>query len=106
MNERRAAPRVRVDLQARWEGVLTQQQAQVTSLSTSGCFLLSGGQVEPKELIRLEISLPDQTPIYFWAEVVEAAYEIGFAVRFTAMEDEDQRRLAEYVAGELKRPAK
>jgi PilZ domain len=106
MNERRTAPRVKVNLQARWEGVLTQQQAQVTSLSTSGCFLLSGGQVEPKELIRLEITLPDQAPLYFWAEVVDAADEIGFAVRFTSVEDDDRQRLAEYVAGELKRASK
>jgi hypothetical protein len=106
MNERRATPRVKVNLQARWEGVLTQQQAQVTDLSTGGCFLLSGGQVEHKELIRLEIMLPDQTPLYFWAEVVDAAYEIGFAVRFTSMEDDDRQRLDEYVAGELKRASK
>lgn len=103
MTERRAAPRVRVDLRARWEGVITQEQAQITDLSTTGCFVLSGGQVEAKELIRLEIELPDQSPIYFWAEVVDAAYEIGFAVRFTAMDDDDQRRLTEYVANELKR---
>ena len=102
MNERRAAPRIPVDLPARWEGVLTQQKAQITNLSVNGCFILSGGQVEPKELVRLEIELPDQSPVYFWAEVVDAAYEIGFAVRFTATEEDDQRRLAEYIDLQLK----
>jgi len=101
MDERRRAPRVKVDLPARWEGVLTQQQAQVSDLSVNGCFLLSGGQVESKELVRLEIELPDG-PIYFWAEVVDAAYEIGFAVRFTAIEDVDQKRLNDFVASLLK----
>jgi PilZ domain len=98
--ERRGAPRVKVDLPSRWEGVLTQQQAQVTNLSINGCFLLSGGKVEPKELVRLEIDLPDG-PTYFWAEVVDAAYEIGFAVRFTAIEDDDERRLSDFIAQEL-----
>jgi uncharacterized protein YlaN (UPF0358 family) len=102
MDERRRAQRVEVDLPARWEGVLTQQQSQVTNLSVNGCFVLSGGKVEAKELVRLEIDLPDG-PIYFWAEVVDAAYEIGFAVRFTAIEDEDQKRLTEFIAGELNR---
>ena len=102
MEERRKAPRVRVDLTARWEGVLTQQQAQVTNLSVNGCFLLSGGRVEPKELVRLEIELPDG-PVYFWAEVVEAAFDIGFAVRFTAIEDEDEKRLSDFVTQELKK---
>jgi hypothetical protein len=92
-NERRRAPRAKVNLPARWEGVLTQQDATVTSLSKNGCFMLTGGAVEPKELIRLEIELPEGEPIYFWAEVVEAADEIGFAARFTSMTDDDEARL-------------
>ncbi|HZE72751.1 MAG TPA: PilZ domain-containing protein [Pyrinomonadaceae bacterium] len=103
MDERRRASRVKVDLPARWEGVLTQQQGQITDLSINGCFVLSGGQVEPKELVRLEIVLPNQSPMYLWAEVVDAAYEIGFAVRFTATEDEDEKRLAEFIEAELRR---
>jgi hypothetical protein len=103
MEERRGAPRVKVNLPARWEGVLTQQQAQVTNLSVNGCFLLSGGKVEPKELVRVEITLPGQNPMYFWAEVVDAAYEIGFAVHFTSTDEEDQKRLSDFVEAELKR---
>jgi len=103
MEERRRTPRVKVDIPARWEGVLTQQQAQITSLSVTGCFLLSGGKVEPKELVRLEIVLPNQEPMYLWAEVVDAAYEIGFAVRFTATDDEDQKRLSQFVEAELRK---
>jgi hypothetical protein len=103
MDERRRAPRVKVDLPARWEGVLNQEQAQVTDLSITGCFVLTGGRVEGKELVRLEIDLPDQDPLYFWAEVVDAAYEIGFAVRFTAMEEEDEKRLSDFINSELKK---
>ena len=103
MDERRRSPRVRVDLPARWEGVLNQEQAQVTDLSITGCFVLTGGRVEGKELVRLEIDLPDQDPLYFWAEVVDAAYEIGFAVRFTAMEEEDEKRLSDFINAELRK---
>ena len=103
MDERRISPRIKVDLPARWEGVLSQQQGQITSLSVTGAFILSGGKVEPKELVRLEIDLPDQEPVYFWAEVVDAAYEIGFAVRFTSVEDDDHKRITDFVANELKR---
>ena len=95
--ERRRSPRVKVNLPARWEGVLTQQEASVTDLSKTGCFVLSGGKVEPKELIRLEITFPDNEQIYPWAEVVEEASEIGFAVRFTSMDAEETKRLAQYV---------
>lgn len=95
--ERRRAARAKVNLPARWEGVLSQQEARVTNLSVNGCFLLSGGTVEEKELIRLEITLPNDDHIYPWAEVVDAADEIGFAVRFTMMEDDEQERLTRFI---------
>jgi hypothetical protein len=100
--ERRRAPRAKVNLRARWEGNLGQHEANVTSLSTNGCFVLSGGTVEPKELIRLEIMFPDDEPIYMWAEVVEKAEEIGFAMQFTLVEDADQTRLSQFLQPLLK----
>lgn len=95
--ERRKAKRVTVNLKAFWEGVLERREATVTSLSVTGCFILSGGEVSAKELVRVEIHLSDG-PIFAWAEVVDHAYEIGFAARFTALEDDDQDRLNRFVA--------
>jgi hypothetical protein len=96
--ERRTAPRVKVNLPARWEGVLSREQATVTSLSRSGCFVLTAGLVEHKELIWLEIDLPEQESISLWGEVVDQAYEIGYAIRFTSTSDESERRLAAYIS--------
>ena len=95
--ERRRSPRVKVNLPARWEGDSPQQQASVTSLGINGCFLLSGATVEVKEFIRMEITFPDDSQIYPWAEVVEVASEIGFAVRFTSMEDDEHLRLSRFI---------
>lgn len=95
--ERRAAPRVRVNLQASWQGVLTRQKATVTDLSRNGCFVLSGGKVEVKELISLQIELPHRRSVHFWAEVVDEASEIGFAVKFNSSDDEDRARLELYI---------
>jgi len=92
---------VDVNLPVRWEGVLAQKSATVTSLSENGCFIITGGKVEPKELIRLEIELPGAEPLYFWSEVVEEAYDIGFAARFTSASDEDKERLTEFMKQEL-----
>jgi hypothetical protein len=100
--ERRRAPRVKVNLQARWEGDLGQQQSNVTSLSKLGCFVLSGGQVQLKQLIRLEIMFPDdEAAIFLWGEVVEVADEIGFALQFTSTEEADQARLAQFLQQSL-----
>ena len=99
--ERRRAPRVKVNLRARWEGNHGQEEADVTSLSTNGCFVLSGGTFELKELIRLEIMFPKEDPIFVWAEVVEAAEEIGFALRFTSLEEADKARIVELIKQRL-----
>jgi tryptophan 2,3-dioxygenase len=96
-NERRRAPRAKVNLRARWEGDLGQHEADVTSLSKTGCFVLSGGKVKAKELIRLEILLANEEPICLWAEVVEEADEIGFALQFTSSEEVDKAHLEQFL---------
>ena len=95
--ERRSAPRARVNLPARWEGVLSRETATVTDISRNGCFVLSGGKVEKKELIWLEIQLPDRDPVHVWGEVVDHASEIGFAVRFNSASSEDEALLATFL---------
>src|SRR5215210_1688481 len=97
MNERRSSPRVRVNLPARWEGVLSRENATVTDLSRSGCFVLTGGKVEVKELVWLEIQLTDQQKVNFWAEVVNGASEIGFALKFDSSSPEDEAALAQFL---------
>ena len=96
-NERRSAPRARVNLPARWEGVLSRENATVTDISRNGCFVLTGGKVEKKELVWLEIQLPDRGPVNVWAEVVDEATDIGFAVRFNSSSDEDEALLAQFL---------
>src|ERR1041385_1521947 len=82
--ERRSAPRARVKLAARWEGVTSRENATVTDLSRSGCFVLTGGTVEVKELVWLEIQLSEGETVNCWAEVVDRASEIGFALKFNS----------------------
>ncbi len=95
--DRRSAPRARVKLSARWEGVLSRENATVTDLSRSGCFVLTGGNVEVKELVWLEIQLTDQLKVNFWAEVVNQAPEIGFALKFNSSSPEDEAALAAFL---------
>ncbi|HET6976233.1 MAG TPA: PilZ domain-containing protein [Pyrinomonadaceae bacterium] len=97
--DRRSAPRMRVKLPARWEGVLSRENATVTDLSRNGCFVLTGGKVEVKELVWLEIQLTDQQKVNFWAEVVDAASDIGFALKFNSSSPEDDAALTKYLDG-------
>jgi len=47
----------------------------------------------------LEIRLGEQQTVTFWAEVVNEASEIGFAVRFNSSSPEDEAALAKYLEG-------
>jgi PilZ domain len=101
-HERRSAPRVRVNLPARFEGAIVRGKATVSDLSHNGCFLLTGGKVEVKELVFLEIELPTGSVLEFWAEVVDEASEIGFAVRFNSSSEDDELRLSNYIEAQLR----
>ena len=98
-SDRRSAPRVRVKLPVRWEGVLSRENASITDLSRNGCFVLTGGKVEVKELVWLEIQLTDRQTITFWAEVVDEASEIGFALKFNSSSPEDEGALTNFLEG-------
>ncbi len=50
-----------------------------------------------KELVWLEIQLTDQQIVNFWAEVVDEATEIGFALKFNSSSPEDEAALAKYL---------
>ena len=104
--DRRAAPRARVKLPARWEGVLSRENGTVSDLSRTGCFVLAGGKVEVKELVWLEINLTEQQIVTFWAEVVDAASDIGFALKFNSSSPEDEAALARFLEGVFQSQAK
>jgi hypothetical protein len=59
--------------------------------------VLTGGKVDVKELVWLEIQLTEKQIVNFWAEVVNEASEIGFALKFNSSSPEDEAALGEYV---------
>lgn len=92
MQERRAAKRVRANINVRWETLKTQGRGAVCDLSSSGCFVLAGGEMTPRELARMELALPDQVTI-LWGNVVYTVSEMGFAVRFVFGTEADKESL-------------
>ena len=81
MQERRRAQRFHANVRVRWETLKAQGRGDVCDLSSSGCFVLTGGEVVRGELARLELMLAgDMTTL--WGNVVYNINEMGFAVRF------------------------
>lgn len=96
MQERRAAERLRIDLDVRWEALRTQGRGAVCDLSSLGCFVLTSAEVEPGDLIRIEIKFPDEiAPL--WGHVAYAVAEIGFALRFAFADHADKQSLNQLI---------
>jgi hypothetical protein len=95
--ERRKAERFRVNLPARWETALAGERGMVSDISTSGCFMLTGGaQTTPGEPVRVALELPRGRIIELRGEVVYRTEEIGFAVRFTE-DDAGRQQLFKFI---------
>ena len=90
MQERRRAERFRANVRVRWETLKAQGRGDVCDLSSSGCFVLTGGPVVRGELARLELMLAgDMTTL--WGNVVYNINEMGFAVRFVFGSEADEQ---------------
>lgn len=89
MQERRAAERLRIDIDTAWESLRSEGRGSVSDISPLGCFVLTGAEVRQGELIRLEIK-SEQQPITLWGEVVNTAAEIGFGLCFVFGTEADQ----------------
>ena len=92
MQERRTAPRFRTSLNVRWETLRTQGRGEVCDVSSSGCFILTGGHVQERELVHIEILLPNEVAS-LWGNVVYNINEMGFAVHFLCESAADERAL-------------
>jgi hypothetical protein len=102
--ERRNAERYRVTLNASWVGKRATRPATVTDLSVGGCFVLAEDLVEPEELVRIEVELPNQERLVLWGHVIYRMEEIGFGVRFSRfMQEDDRSRLRWLVKAESMR---
>src|SRR5215471_92383 len=97
MQERRATPRIHAHLNVRWETLKDSGQGAICDLSPSGCFILTGGEVQPAELLRMTALLPLEA-VTFWGNVVYAISEMGFAVRFVFESDADRESVDRVIA--------
>ncbi|MDT7687800.1 MAG: PilZ domain [Acidobacteriota bacterium] len=93
-DERRRVERYSVSLRARWTGKQVWLDSTVTDLSIYGCFVLTDDRIEPGELVKIELLLPDGV-VTLWGHVIYKAEEIGFGVRFSPFFPEEERRKLE-----------
>ncbi|MET0625212.1 MAG: PilZ domain-containing protein [Pyrinomonadaceae bacterium] len=92
--ERRRHERINIYLKARWEGLLGSYTGTLSDISAGGCFILSESPTTLRELIRLEIELHTGEWVKVWGEVTNQFAGVGFGVRYTEFEDEQEGSFA------------
>jgi c-di-GMP-binding flagellar brake protein YcgR len=84
-SERRDVPRFSVKIDVEWESARGRKRGTLSDISVGGCYVLSSGEVEDGERVRLFLPLSDGMKVQFWGEVVNHIYELGFAMRFSEL---------------------
>jgi hypothetical protein len=95
--DRRQSERVDADLQVDWHGLLNSRKGNISDISVSGCFVLTGGDVTPGELISVEMVVPGLLRMELWGKVVYQIPDMGFALRFKDLSVTQQTLLARLI---------
>src|SRR5918992_5564309 len=92
--ERRRHERLNIYLRVRWEGLFGCYEGTISDISAGGCFILCEKQTTLRELIRVEVELHDGEWVKVWAEVTNQFPGVGFGVRYTEVEGEDENKFS------------
>src|SRR3712207_1542772 len=92
--ERRRHERLNIYLRVRWEGLFGCYEGTISDISAGGCFILSEKQTTLRELIRVEVELHDGEWVKVWGEVTNQFPGVGFGVRYTEVEGNDEEKFS------------
>jgi hypothetical protein len=80
--ERRAHERMRLPLEAQWEGQSGSREAHVQDLSPGGCYIESDGEVDDGERVTLRVRTPAGVWLVIHGAVAHHQPRKGFGVLF------------------------
>lgn len=80
--ERRASNRYSIELDIEWEGPAGRVPGTISDVSIEGCFVLSSGEINDGDTVKLFVPLADGMKVQFEGKVANHVFEIGFGVRF------------------------
>ena len=82
---RHARHTVRIDVE--WENPMGKRPARISDVSLAGCFLLSAGEVDDGQIVKVFFPLSNGNRALFWGKIVNHVFEVGFAVKFVGLTD-------------------
>lgn len=80
--DRRVEDRRPVELDVYWEGLSGVSKGTINDISRAGCYILTSGEVENGDYIKINFPLATGSTVVLWGVVVNHAFEIGFGVKF------------------------
>ena len=81
-DERRGVNRYPVEIDVEWEGSAGRAPGSMSDVSLDGCFVLSSGDVNDGDNVRIFVPLADGMKVEFGGRVMNHVFEIGFGVKF------------------------
>jgi hypothetical protein len=98
--ERRTDERVPLNLPARYDGLSGAHKAKIEDISLGGCFVNARGQVEPGEIVIVEIKMPSGEWLQLRGDVTSTQPGIGFGIVFSFLTDEEERTLQQLITSQ------
>jgi hypothetical protein len=95
--DRRAVERFSVNIEIGWEGLIGRKPGILSDISAIGCFVLSSGEVEDGENVKIYFPLTNGRKIQLWGEISNYVFEIGFAVKFIELSEAQKEFLRVFV---------
>lgn len=95
--ERRGSNRYPVEMDIQWEAAGGRQPGSMSDVSLDGCFILSSGDVNDGDNVKILVPLADGMKVQFDAKVANHVYEIGFGVKFAPLSAAQRELLVKIV---------
>ena len=80
--DRRGTNRYQININVEWEIDANRRPGTLSDVSLDGCFVLSSGEVEDGDTVRIFIPLADGMKVQFGGRIANHVFEIGFGVKF------------------------
>ena len=98
--DRRTAKRYTITIDIEWEYLGERHPGTISDLSESGCFVLTGVEVEDGAEVGFFLPIGDGMKIQYRGSVTNHVDEIGFAASFERVSEAQRNVLRNYLLGE------
>jgi len=95
-DERRKEPRLKLSIEMEWSRGGDISPGTLSDLSRTGCFVLTKGEFDNGEVVRIYLPLTDGGRFEILGEITNNVEDVGFGVRFVNVSDVQREFLVNF----------